>query len=226
MTFRQTASAAPDGDRAVLGRGLVHRDAHGDPLADRAQRRDARDGLLDELELVARERLDGGDRLVDLPGAVGVDAERDVRADRPPHRGQPPVVVAHADLDLHAREAGLGGRGRGLHGGHAIGRPDRGVDRHVAARRVGQHRRQRPAGAAAGGVPQRQVHGGQRLGQVGDRAAGVEQLRAGAPVAGGQDRDVALERPADELVRHAVVGLQRRRLAAAGDAVGGGRGAA
>ena len=37
-----------------------------------------------------------GDRLVDVPGAVGVDADRHARPDRGAHGGEPPGVVADA----------------------------------------------------------------------------------------------------------------------------------
>ena len=49
---------APRVERARLGGGLVHRDAHRDAVAHRAQRLDAVHRLLDELEPGGRERLD------------------------------------------------------------------------------------------------------------------------------------------------------------------------
>ena len=41
------------------------------------------------------------------PGAVRVDPQRDLRADRRAHRRHPAAVVADPDLQLHAAEAGL-----------------------------------------------------------------------------------------------------------------------
>ena len=79
-TFRHTASATLRGQRAGLAGRLVHRDAHGDAVAHRAQLLDAVDGLLDELQAGGRQRLDAAHGLVDLPGAVGVQAQRRVSA--------------------------------------------------------------------------------------------------------------------------------------------------
>ena len=139
------------------------------------------------------------------------------------HRRDARRVVPDADLDLDAREAQLrGARGR-LGGARAVGRADRRVDRDVLQRAVGQQRGDRLARAPAGGVPEREVDGRQRLGQVGDLAAGVQQRRAGAAAVVGEHLGVALQRLADDVERHAVVGLQRRGLAAAGDAVGPGQ---
>ena len=56
-SFRQTASAAPAGQRAVLADRLVDRDPHRDAVANLAQRLDAVDRLLDQLEPRRRERL-------------------------------------------------------------------------------------------------------------------------------------------------------------------------
>jgi hypothetical protein len=72
------------------------------------------------------------------------------------------------------------------------------------------------AGAAARAVPQRHVHGRERLRQRIDRAAGLDQAHArlrGIPFA--DDRQVCLERGLAALDRYAVVGLQWRGLAPA-----------
>ena len=52
------------------------------------------DRLLDELEVVAGEQSDDGDGSLDVPRAVGVDAERDARPDRVAHLGDEVHVVA------------------------------------------------------------------------------------------------------------------------------------
>ena len=156
------------GQRAGLARGLVHRHAHGDAVAHRAQLLDAVDGLLDELEARGGERLDRAHRLVDLPGAVGVQAQLGVVADRRADGGDAPGVVADADLDLHARVA-LADGARRLRGGlGAVGRGDRGVHAHRARRVVAQQVGDRLALAVAGAVPEREVDGGERLREVVD----------------------------------------------------------
>ena len=55
---------------------LVGRDRHVDPTTDPRQVVERRDRLLDVLEVVAREARDHRDRGVDVPRAVGVDAQR------------------------------------------------------------------------------------------------------------------------------------------------------
>ena len=66
-----------------------------------------RDRLLDALEVVAdARRAIIVDRGVDVPRAVGVDAQRHRRADRVAHRGRPASTSAGvAHLHLHRREA-------------------------------------------------------------------------------------------------------------------------
>ena len=79
-TFRHTASAtdavSEPGSAAVSS--IATRT--GDAVAHRAHRLDAVDRLLDELEPGRRERLDRRDRLVDVPRAVGVEAQLHLRA--------------------------------------------------------------------------------------------------------------------------------------------------
>ena len=86
--FRHTASAAPEasapGSAAVSSIAI----AHAGPLAQRAQRLDPVDRLLDELEAGGRERGQiASTALVDVPRAVGVQAQRDVGPGGRAHRG-------------------------------------------------------------------------------------------------------------------------------------------
>ena len=117
-----------------MRRRLVHRDPHRDPVAHGAHALDPVHGLLDELEAGRGQRLDRVHRLVDGPGAVRVQAQLDLRADRRAHGRDAAGVVADPDLDLHAPEAVARGRG-GLRGGlgAVLGR-DRRVDPDLPAR--------------------------------------------------------------------------------------------
>ena len=84
--------------------------------------RDAVDRLLDELEPGGGERLDRADRLLDVPGAVRVEPQLELRAAGGAGGGDAARVVAHADLELHAGEAGprgLRARGRGASRGRS-----------------------------------------------------------------------------------------------------------
>ncbi len=69
-------------ERARLAGGLVHGHADGDAVAHLAHRMHAVHGLLDQLEPGGREGVDRRDGLVDLPGAVGVQAQLHLRARR------------------------------------------------------------------------------------------------------------------------------------------------
>ena len=187
-TFRHTASAtlavSEPGWPAVSS--IATRT--GDAVAHLAHGVDAVDRLLDELEARRGEREDRGDGLVDLPGAVGVQAQLHLAAGRRAHGGHAAGVVADADLDLHARVARVGGGGRLLGGVGAVLGRDRRVDADLGVRVVGDQLADRLALAVAGEVPEREVDRGQRLGHVGHDAAALEQVRGGVAVAVAQDR--------------------------------------
>ena len=89
-SFRQTASAAPDADRARLGGGLVHRDrAPATPRAPRAARRSRGPAPRRARARPGRARAGSRPPRRRRPGAVGVDADRDVAA-RPPRAPRRP----------------------------------------------------------------------------------------------------------------------------------------
>ncbi len=104
--FRQTASATPA--PSAPGSAAVSSIATRTATRSRTSRTacEAVDRLLDELEPGRRERVDRAHRLLDAPRAVGVQAQRDVRAGRgarPPPRA--PASSPTPDLELQAREA-------------------------------------------------------------------------------------------------------------------------
>ena len=108
-TLRTTASAASSardalrvGDRADA---LVGRNRHRDPAPDAREVLDGRHRLLGELDAVTGERAEAGDGRVEVPRAVGVDPQRDRRADGVAHRGDDVDVAGVADLHLHAAVA-------------------------------------------------------------------------------------------------------------------------
>ena len=108
-TLRQTASAAPapaaPGSAAVSSIAI----GTGDPARTARSASTPWTGSSHSSRPERREHAQVGERLVGRPpGAVGVRADRDLRADRGAHAGQPPGVVADADLDLHAAEARRG----------------------------------------------------------------------------------------------------------------------
>ncbi len=61
--------------------------------------------LLDELQAGGGERVDRAHRLLDVPRAVGVEAQRHRGSGRGADRRHAPGVVADADLQLHARRS-------------------------------------------------------------------------------------------------------------------------
>ena len=69
-------------------------DRHRAAAAERGQVVEAGDRVLDQLDLEAGEAGQRADRLVDVPGAVGVDPDPDAGADRLPHRPDPGLPVA------------------------------------------------------------------------------------------------------------------------------------
>ena len=115
-----------------------------------------------------------------VPGAVRVEAQRHLGADRRAHGGDPAGVVADPDLDLHAPEAVPRGGG-GLRGGARRG-PRRAIVALTGSRgqasSVSSSLTGRPS-RLPGAVPEREVDRGERLRQRRPLAAGVEQLGAG-----------------------------------------------
>ena len=68
--------------------------------------RQSRHRLLAQLDPDRLQHPQRRDGLLDRPGAVGVDADRDLRPERGADSGQPSGVVADPDLHLDAPEAG------------------------------------------------------------------------------------------------------------------------
>ena len=190
-TFRHTASATA----AVSEPGSAAVSSIATRTATRS--RTARiaaiavDGLLDELEAGGREaRRCRATASSTLPRPVGVEAQLHLRPGRGAHRGDPPGVVADADLDLHARVARarrVGGR-RG--GARAVLGRDRRVDADARRRLVGDELADRAAlavarrGPTARGRPRRAPGGGRR--RRGRRRAA--RRRAGRRRRGGSAR--------------------------------------
>ena len=137
------------------------------------------------------------------------------------HRGEAAGVVPDRDLNLHAREPGRRGRGGLARRPGSVGRRDRRVDgrgrRGVGAEEP-PHRLPR---AATLEVPEREVHGRDRLGDDGRLNARRAQWRKLAPVGVRQQRPAVLERRADVVDGGAVVPVQRRGLAVGDGAVVG-----
>ena len=129
-TFRHTASATPEDERARLGGGLVDRHAHRGALAHLAHAGETVGRLLDELEARGRERRDRRHRLVGAPCAVRVEPKRDRGAGGRAHRGHASGVVADADLQLDAAEALARGAPRLIGCARAVERGERRVDGH------------------------------------------------------------------------------------------------
>ena len=215
-TFRHTRSATPA--PAAPGSAAVSSIATGTGDSARTAPRAAIPwtGSSRELQPGGRQRAQVGQRLLGrAPGAVGVDPDRHVRPGRGAHRRDPPRVVPEPDLDLHAAEAGPRGGGRLRRGAGPVLGSERRVDGDGGGRGGREQRRDRPARPAARPVPQRQIDGGERLGQPPLRRACGQQLGVGVVGPGlGQHRAVGLQRRGDRPERHAVVGLQRRGLAA------------
>ena len=108
-TLRTSASAAsrPRSRRGVVGGAdaLVGGDGDADPPTEPGEVVEGGDRLLDDLEVEAGQAGDRQRRGVEVPGAVGVDPQRDVGAD-PRGRGDQLDVAWPADLDLDRRVAG------------------------------------------------------------------------------------------------------------------------
>ena len=120
MQRREAAGVADRADALVGG------DGHVDAAPEPGEVVEGGDGLLDELEAVRREPGDHRRRRVEVPRAVGVDAERHRGADRVAHRSHEVEVVARVHpADLH------------LDGGKA--RQCAGIDRTVVHERVDRH---------------------------------------------------------------------------------------
>jgi hypothetical protein len=173
------------------------------------------DRLLAELDPGGRERAQVRDRLRRrAPRAIGVDADRELRPARSTDRRDAPRVVADPDLDLHAAEPGRDGGARRPGGSRPVLRRDRRVHRHRVRRALRKQVGQPAPRAARCAVPQREVDRRERLRQRTLVRARREQrvvrsVRAGVA----QDRAVRVERRLHRRERHAVVGLERRRLA-------------
>ena len=144
-----------------------------------------------------------------LPGAVGVDADADLRPDRGAHGGQPAGVVADPDLDLHAAEPVARGGGRGRGGARAVLGADRRVDRHRADRaRVDQPA---PAASACGARRGPRAPGRSRPAPGGDRARrGRRRARRRSARCSPSTSRVGVQRRA-----HAAPSRRRRRAPAA-----------
>jgi hypothetical protein len=214
--------------RAGDRRGLVDRDPHRDALTQRAGIGKPVHRLLDQLEAVPGKRREDALGLLERPRTVGVQAQRRLCADRLAHGSHTLCVSRRADLELHARIAGGhrhrgGTRGEvGCVGGDARVHGDR------LGRCVAEQLADRPPGAFARHVPQRHVYRRKRLGEVVDIAAAIKQRAAATPSARAgtrsgsgwrlEHRPVGLERRHRALDRNAVVGLERRRLAAPDEA--------
>ena len=101
---------------------LVGRDRHidagaGQPAAELGELLDGAAGLLDVLQVEAAQLADRLLRLVDRPGAVGVDPDPAVRAESVPYRLDPGQIAGQApaglgDLDLGRPAAGRRGPAR------------------------------------------------------------------------------------------------------------------
>ncbi len=215
--FRHTASAAPAPAAPGSAARLVDRDRHRRLRAHLAQRLEPVDRLLAQLEADRGERAQVGERLARrAPGAVGVGADRHVRADRGAHGGEPAGVVADPDLDLHAAEAR-----RRRRAAASAAAPARSAAPTSALTGTEARRRARPAApppAARPGAPR----GPTARGRSPPAPAGAAARRGRRPAArrrsssgpaSREHRGVGVERGEHRRHRHAVVGLQRRRLA-------------
>ncbi len=140
------ADALVGGDRDVQpGPGQLHPQGR--------QLLHGRAGLLGVLQVVGRERPQRGQRVLDRPRGVGVDAHLARRPEHLADGGDPVDVVAQhlaglGHLDLRGRAAGEAGQ----HAGHVGGRHrrDGGVDRDPVPDRV---RPARPGGLDRSGEP-------------------------------------------------------------------------
>ena len=209
--------------RAGLGGGLVHRQRHVHLRAHRAQRLDAVHRLLGELDARGREVAQVRDRLVDRPGAVGVDpdaprARRSPPAPRRPgrrRRRSPTLTLTQSKPRLPAAAAAAAAPARSSAAIIAL----TGIERAASTEISSAHRARR---ALAGEVPQREVDRRERLREVALGPAGRRAApRAAARPRAGQHLRVGVERGAHGRQRHAVVALERRGLADAGEPVVG-----
>ena len=136
-------------ERAVLGRGLVDRD----PRATRSRTSriacEAVGRLLDQLQPRGRERLDRPHRLLDRPGAVGVQAQGRLGPAAARTAATRAGVVAQPNLQLDAVKPRRRPRARACSAApsRSVAR-DRRVHRDAARRLVGEQLGDRPAGAA------------------------------------------------------------------------------
>ena len=154
------------------------------------------------------------DRLLDAPGAVGVQAQRHLR--RPRRRATAATragVVADAHLQLQAREA-VAPRPRAACSATPArsSADERRVDRHLGSGVVAQQRRDGLALAPPGAVPQREVDRRERL------RAGRRRLAAGIDAAARRSmlrrRRPARPRSAPARAGRARAGRRRRARAA------------
>ena len=157
------------------------------------------------------------------PGPVGVDADRHVRAGERADRGEPAGVVADRHLDLDGAVALSPGGGGLVGGARAVAGGDRPVDRD--RRRPARHRAAATPAHWCGVPPGPTAPGRSRPAPAGEpspRRNGPARRRSarrrGSSPAPARHASSA---GADLAERDPVVGLKRRRLAVAGQAVGG-----
>ena len=136
-TLKKSAALLGD-ERLGVGQRhqrLVGHDWHGGgvPQPRAVAGRTPRQRLLDGGDAERRHRVQDLDRALERPGAVGVEPQRDVGAERLPHGAHARDVVVEADLDLDVAQADRAHLPRVLDGAGDRARRDDAAVRHPRA---------------------------------------------------------------------------------------------
>ena len=129
----ETGRVADPADEArPVAMRLVDRHTNGAHVRHALDVIDTVDGFLTELDSQRSQTVEREHCLIDRPRAVGIEPEPRIRAERLADSGDPPLIVAEADLHLHDTEPEPGrprGARRGIRAGPGS---DRRVDRDCA----------------------------------------------------------------------------------------------